>query len=72
MAERLTEAQEDRVVQAMAVSWCCPEGCAYIEDGREPECDAMTRADWLMERMRRAWRAGCQALRPSTKEPRDA
>ncbi|AZO78077.1 MULTISPECIES: hypothetical protein [unclassified Bosea (in: a-proteobacteria)] len=58
MSERLMKAQEDRVVQAMAVSRSCPDGCAYIEDGRQPECDAMTGAKWLMERMRCAWRAG--------------
>lgn len=62
MREKLNKAQEDRVIQAMAVSWCCPDGCAYIEAGRTPECDAMTGSEWLMDRMRRAWRAGRAAL----------
>ncbi len=59
----LTKAQQDRAVRAAAIAWCCPDGCAYVEAKRQPECDAMTGEPWLREKIRSMLAAGLAALR---------
>jgi hypothetical protein len=47
MTHNPTEAE---LAMSVACSMCCPDGCAYIVDGREPQCDAMTGGDYLTMR----------------------
>jgi len=30
----------DRAIIAATRAWCCPDGCPYVEAGRDAECDA--------------------------------